>query len=140
MSAVVWEGRSGYAAPAPSGRRPGRAGEPARREHRSHLVLVPSGAAATGGGLRLTRRGRLALAALFVVLAIAVGGFAISGPSVPAPVTHTVTVRPGQTLSGLAATELPGLSLGEAMAAIRVANQLNTTTITAGQTLVIPQT
>ncbi len=75
-----------------------------------------------------------------MAVAVAVGGVAVSGPSAPAPVTHTVTVQPGQTLSGLAASELPDLSLAEAMTAIRVANALNTTTITAGQTLVIPQT
>ena len=73
-------------------------------------------------------------------MAVAVGGFALTGPSAPAPSTHTVTVRPGQTLSQIAAAELPGLTPAQGMTAIRVANELNTTTISAGETLVIPQT
>jgi hypothetical protein len=136
MSAVVWEGaRSGYAAGAPG---PVRVDGPGR----PRLVLVPTGDAVRDpeGGLRLTRRGRMVLAGLFVALAVALGGFVLQSPSTPAPATHTVTVRPGQSLSQIAATELPGLSPAQGMTAIRVANELNTTTITPGQSLVIPQT
>lgn len=140
MSATVWEGpRHRYAAAAaaegPLPVIPSRSGRP-------HLVLVPTGDAVRDpeGGLHLTRRGKLVATALFLAASIGVGGFALPGPSAPAPSTHSVTVRPGQTLSEIAAAEMPGLTPAQGMTAIRVANELTTTTISAGQTLVIPTT
>ena len=138
MSALVWEATpDGYAVPAG----PGRDAPPSRQRH---LVLVPTGAGAGDtAGLRLTRRGRFVLAALLLGLAAVVGLVVLPGAgssgSTTAP-TRIVTVLPGQTLSEIAARELPSLSAGQAMTAIRVANALNTTSISAGETLVIPQT
>ncbi len=138
MSAVVWETpRSGHAAPA----RPERAA-PAR----PHLVLVPTGPGAgelTPSGLRLTRRGWVVLTLVMLAAAAVIGLVVLPGSGASgagaAPV-QTITVRPGQTLTQIAADELPGLPAGQAITAIRVANELNTTSISVGQTLVIPRT
>ena len=53
--------------------------------------------------------------------------------------TRVVTVQSGQTLSHIAARELPDLPIGTAVAEIQLANQLNTTHVHAGQQLVIPE-
>lgn len=140
MSATAWESpRRGYAVAAGAEARHPALDGPSGRPR---LVLVPTGDAVRDpeGGLRLTRRGKAVLTALFLALAVGIGGFALSGPSAAAPVTHTVTVLPGQTLSEIAAAELPELAPAQGITAIRVANELNTSTISAGQTLVIPTT
>ncbi len=136
MSALVWETPTGgYAVPAGPERAPAR---------RRHLAVVPAGPgeAAGASALRLTGRGRLVLTLVVVALAAVVGLVVLPGPSTSSSTTaptRTVTVRPGQTLAEIAAHELPELSPGPAMTAIRMANQLNTTSVNAGETLVIPQ-
>jgi hypothetical protein len=138
MSAVVWQTpRIGYAAPAGP--------EPAVPA-RGHLVLVPTGpwvGERTSSGLRLTRRGRVVLTLVMLAFATVIGLFGLPVPGASdagAAAVQTITVRPGQTLAQIAADELPGLSAGRAITAIRLANELNTTSISAGQTLVIPRT
>ena len=46
--------------------------------------------------------------------------------------------RPGQTLSEIASTQLPGLPVADAVARIQVANDLTSDQVHAGQTLLIP--
>jgi len=137
MSAVVWEETRRYAASGATAPQP-TAGE---RPGRPHLTLVPTGPASTRGhvGLRLTRRGRIVVAVLLLALAVGIGGILDPGGTGTAPAPHTVVVSSGQTLSEIAARELPELSPAQAMTAIRVANNLPTTTISAGQRLVIPR-
>lgn len=129
MSAVAWDpadlGFTGASAP----RRP-------------QLVVLPGGgqggSAASGGSLRITRRGRLTLfgLALAAVTALGVNGLAGAGAAEPLTV---VTVAPGQTLSEIAATQLPDLSIGNGIVAIQVENELNSAQVSAGQRLVIPR-
>lgn len=119
---------------------PGQSVAPRRR----HLQVVRSEeepAARTGspvpGALRITRRGRLAITctvALAVVLLVA----ALAGAAAPAGSDHSVRVEAGQTLSQIAATELPHLPLDRAMVEIQLANRLSSPHLQAGQTLVIP--
>ncbi len=45
---------------------------------------------------------------------------------------------PGQTLSEIAAAQLPDLSVSNGIVAIQVANELNSAQVSAGQHLVIP--
>lgn len=130
MSAVAWDATaSGYAAPA----------VPVR----PHLRLVPAGravAADRGEGMRLTRRGRLVVT---LAAAASIAGFGMIGhvgsPAAPSA-SITVTVQPGQTLSEIASTQTAGFdSVREAVAAIQIANNLPSTSISAGQQLVVPQ-
>ena len=51
----------------------------------------------------------------------------------------TVTVAPGQTLSEVAAAELPELSISDGIVAIQLANRLSTAQVSAGQQLTIPR-
>ena len=53
-------------------------------------------------------------------------------------VTLSTTVRSGQTLSEVAATQLPGLPVADAVARIQVANDLASDQVHAGQILLIP--
>jgi hypothetical protein len=126
MSALTWGADTGYAGHVPL-RRP-------------HLVVLPGAGErpAAPRGLRVTRRGRIALLALVLVLAGALGfaGLRAAGAAQPARV---VTVEAGQTLSEIAATELPNHTIGAGIVAIQVANGLSTAQVNAGQELVIPE-
>lgn len=137
MSAVAWD-------PAHIGGSPfddaglGYAGRSAPR--RPHLVVLPGGGqggAATSGAL-ITRRGRLALLSLVVALAAVLGMVGLRGAGAAEQV-RTVTVGAGQTLSEVAAAQLPDLSLSQGILAIQLANSLSTAQVSAGQELVIPR-
>ena len=122
MSAVAWS-------PADLGfDTPHRGGRP-------HLVALPGGA---GDAVGVTRRGRLALLALVVVLAAALGMVGLRGAGA-AQEPRLLTVQPGQTLSEIAARELPSMSIDNGIVAIQIANRLSTAQISAGQELVIPR-
>lgn len=124
MSAIAWESLEDYA---PS---------------RPRLVVLPGGAGAEErpeAGLRLTARGRLVLVVLAVaVLAAILGLGGVSGAGA-ASAEHVVTVESGQTLSEIAAAELPGMSISQGVLAIQLANGLSTAQVSAGQTLVVPR-
>lgn len=142
------------ASPVPA-RRPGRAepalrpgrGVPAHRPGRGvpararHLRLVPPPAPAARearAAVRVTRMGRLVatvvLAGLLVLLTVTVTARA-AAPSAP---EHTVTVRAGQTLSEVAAAELPQLPIAEGVARLQLANRLPSVQVRAGQQLLVP--
>ena len=115
---------------------PVRVARPARARH---LVSVPTGDAVptpTKGELHLTRRGRLAITLGTLALATVTGAGIAFGGTAATP--DEVVVEPGQTLTSIAAVELPGMATDAAIAEIRSANQLSTSHIHAGQTLVIP--
>ena len=126
MSALAWDAPlDGYAAGAAP---------------RSRLVLVPAPTEPrrSPGGLRVTRRGWVVVAALLLVVAGALGVFGQQGAGAAAPLP-VVTVQIGQTLGEIAAAELPGLSLDAAITRLRVANNLSTADIAVVQRLVIPR-
>ena len=127
MSALAWDPADlGYAGAAP--RRP-------------HLVVLPGGGqqVAATGGVHLTRRGRLALVVLVLALAAVLGMVGLRGAGAAEP-PRTVTVEAGQTLSEVAAAELPTMSISEGILAIQLANAMSTAQVSAGQELVIPRT
>jgi predicted Zn-dependent protease len=97
-----------------------------------------AGAPAASGQVRITRRGRLALLALVLAIVAAVGVMGMRGAGAVEP-TRTVTVSAGQTLSEIAATQLPDMSISEGILAIQLANEMSTAQISAGQQLVIPR-
>lgn len=118
----------------------GSIGAPAVRPARSrHLVSVPTGEAVSErakGGLRLTRRGRLAMTMTTLAVAtVAVAGMAFGGP---AATPQQVTVEQGQTLGSIAEAELAGVPTREAVTQLQLANGLTSTHVHAGQTLTIP--
>ncbi|MFN8046410.1 MAG: LysM peptidoglycan-binding domain-containing protein [Dermatophilaceae bacterium] len=118
-------------------------GSPSRMPQRRHLALVPPApeVAAATTGFRLTRRGRLALTMLVLALVSVVTLLGVrSATATPATAAgvpaSTVTVAAGETLSGIAARELPGVADG--VARLQIANNLDSSAISAGATLVIP--
>lgn len=114
-----------------------RVGGPARRPE---LRLVPTGRAARrpAAPLRITRFGRLILLGAAVTLAVVVAVGVLGAGSASATIDHSVTVAPGQTLSQVAAHELPQLPVDEAAAQIQLVNGLSSSQVHAGQQLAIP--
>ena len=109
---------------------------------RPQLRLVPTGddvVAVPRPRLHLTRRGRLAITlAVTTMLAFVAMSFAAAAPA-PAPaIDHTTMVSAGQTLSGIAASQLPQLPVSEGVAQLQLVNNLSSADIHAGQTLLIP--
>lgn len=104
--------------------------------------------ATTGVGAapaRLTRRGRLVLSALVLVLLVtgAVlmpgGAPAAAGPAGGGPVAvERVTVRPGETLWAIAEREAPGVDPRETVAQILDLNALESSAVVAGSVLLLP--
>jgi Tfp pilus assembly protein FimV len=108
---------------------------------------VPSTRNAPARPAQLTRRGRLLLSALTLVLFVAGavlasgGGLASAGtePSSPSASTaERVTVRPGETLWAIAQREVPGVDPRETIARILDLNALQSSTVRAGSVLLIP--
>jgi hypothetical protein len=130
-AAVAWD-----VAPAPA-RIPARPARPSG----PRLVSVPCGdeiLAAPGAPLRLTRAGRLAITMTLVVVAVVVAlGLATARASATV-IDHSTTVRAGQTLSEIAARELPQLPVADAVARLEVVNDLVSAEVHAGQALLIP--
>ena len=125
-AAVAWE-----LAPTP-GRMPSRPVRP-------QLRLVGPGERAFVPDTRLTRRGRLLITLVVSAAAMALAvGIATSVSAAAPQIDHATTVFAGQTLSEVAATQLPGLAIDEAVAQIQLANGLNTLQVHAGQSLLIP--
>lgn len=113
-------------------------GEPARSGRR-HLRVVREDERANRPRLRLTRRGRLVrtllvFGALSLLSLMAVARW--TSPDLPP--THSVVVQQGQSLSQIAAQELPMVPTETASLRIRIANGLNSSVVMDGQSLVIP--
>ncbi|MBW8173617.1 LysM peptidoglycan-binding domain-containing protein [Ornithinimicrobium sp. Arc0846-15] len=90
------------------------------------------------GRMRLTRRGRLSITIASTVSAVVLAaGLVMSGGAANAT-AEEVVVQPGQTLSQIAAAELPDTRLDMAIVDIQLANNMSTDQVTAGQTLMIP--
>lgn len=114
------------------------------RTARPQLRLVGPAERASVPATRLSRRGRLlitlmvsaAAVTLALVLATSVSAAAreIDAPQI----NNVTTVSAGQTLSEVAAAQLPGLPVSEGVARIQLANGLNTSQVQAGQSLLIP--
>lgn len=110
------------------------------RTARPRLVSVPAGDAVAVpqlGPVRLTRAGRLAVTLAVVVLALATMAWRVIGPA-PVVADHSVVVEAGQTLSEIAAVELPGLDVRAAVTEIQLLNELPSTEVRGGQVLRIP--
>ena len=128
-AAVAWE-----LAPTP-GRMPLRTLRPQLR-----LVLPGERAVApVRVALRINRRGRLLITLMVLAAATALGLTVATSVMASSPqIDHATTVFAGQTLSGVAAAQLPGLPINEGVARIQLANGLSTSQVHAGQSLLIP--
>jgi hypothetical protein len=105
------------------------------------LWLVPTGpdVDAAPRPARITRRGRALRTVGALALVGALGWTAAAAIAAGAPLPpHTVTVESGQTLSSIAARELPNLPVREGVARIQLANGLSSSDVHAGQVLQIP--
>ena len=131
MSAAVaaWE-----LAPA-TGRMPSRAARPQLR-----LVLPGErGVAPVRLATRINRRGRLLITLMVSAAALALAVALATSVMASAPqINHATTVSAGQTLSEVAAAQLPGLPINEGVVRIQLANGLNTSQVHAGQSILIP--
>jgi len=107
----------------------------------SHGVLWPDEQAfqPAASAHHLTRRGRVVMT-LMATIAVAVVALALAASvDAAAPqIDHATTVLAGQTLSEVAAAQLPSLPIPDAVARIQLANDLNTSQVHAGQSLLIP--
>jgi len=109
------------------------------RAARAQLRLVGPGERAVVPTTRLTRRGRLFITLVVSAAAMALAvGVASSVSAAGLQIDHATTVFAGQTLSEVAAAQLPSLPINEAVARIQLANELNTSQVHAGQRLLIP--
>jgi hypothetical protein len=99
----------------------------------------------SGPGWRLTRRGRLVAVLVVAVVALAVfglgrfAGTAQASDAASAQTTHTVVVKPGETLWQVAKAARPSADPRDTIAVIRDLNSLHGSVIQAGQSLVVPQ-
>jgi nucleoid-associated protein YgaU len=92
-------------------------------------------------GSRLTRRGRLVVSMIWLVLAVAAVGAGVraQGGADPRPSGVTVEVRPGDTLWQLAAEIAPDADVRDTVAAIVEINELASgADIRPGDTLWLP--
>ena len=109
------------------------------RTARPQLRLVGPAERAVVPTMQLTRRGRLFITLVVLAAAMALAVGVASSVSATGPqIDHATTVFAGQTLSEVAAAQLPGLPINDAVARIQLANDLNTSQVHAGQRLLIP--
>lgn len=110
------------------------------RPARPRLVLVPTGDALPAASTRrvhLTRAGRLAITLAVAAAAVLLALTMFTGGAAPV-IDHATTVEQGQTLSQIAAEQLPQLPVAEGVAQIQLANNLSSSEVHAGQSLAIP--
>ena len=115
---------------------------PSSRAIHPRLRLVGPGervAAPARPRTRPTRRGRLLVTLTVAAATLSLTFMLTTSVSAVGPqIDHATTVSAGQTLSEVAAAELPGLPVDEAVARLQLANGLNTSQVHAGQSLLIP--
>jgi hypothetical protein len=111
----------------------------------SMAPAAPAARPMAAGPLHLTRRGRLVVTVLALVLilgmALGTAGRVAAGSPAQAPALEAVVVQPGQSLWGFAAQALPGIDTREAVLRIRELNALEgarANVIHPGQVLLVP--
>ncbi|HEY8789406.1 MAG TPA: LysM peptidoglycan-binding domain-containing protein [Actinopolymorphaceae bacterium] len=80
-----------------------------------------------------------AVTAVVLILVVTAAVFAVARAAGTSPTpTRTVSVQPGQSLWQVAAATSPGADVSDTANEIRMLNHLGGTTLTPGQTLVVP--
>jgi len=96
-------------------------------------------AAHAPSSLRITRRGRLVVVALALLVVLLPGAWrAMATAQVDRPGAVAVTVQPGDTLWGIASSVDPGADPRALIAEIRDVNGLAQSGLTPGQVLQVP--
>ncbi len=128
-----------YAAPALPGLRPGPwARSASGRKVTGRPRTAPQSRPAPTG-LRMTRRGRLVILAVALLVVLLPGAWrAMATAQIEGPTTVAVTVAPGDTLWGIAAAIDPGADPRALIAEIRELNGLTQSGLVPGQVLVVP--
>lgn len=109
----------------------------------THAPLRLGAARTTPGSLRLTRRGRLAVLVLGLLL-VALVGVVLAGVSAAtsesgtAPATEVITVGTGDTLWDIAAERAEAGDTREVIERIQQLNSLDGGLVVTGQRLVVP--
>ena len=94
---------------------------------------------AASPSLRITRRGRLVVMAVALMVVLLPGAWrAMATAQVEGPATVAVTVQPGDTLWGIAAAMDPGADPRALIAQMRELNGLTQSGLVPGQVLVVP--
>jgi len=89
--------------------------------------------------MRFSRRGRLVMTVAAAAVVVALAMLLAASVDAAAPeIDHATTVLAGQTLSEVAAVQLPSLPVPDAVARIQLVNGLNSSQVRAGQSLLIP--
>ena len=132
-----------YAAPALPGfrprTRPADSSATSMRGDRSRGRQQIAHRGATAPGLRMTRRGRLVVLAVALMVVLLPGAWrAMATAQVEGPMTVAVTVQPGDTLWGIAAAIDPGADPRALIAEIRELNAMTQSGLVPGQVLVVP--
>ena len=90
--------------------------------------------------IRISGRGRRLITLMVTAAVLSLTGVLTTAVGAAAPqIDHATTVSVGQTLSEVAAAQLPRLPVDEAVARIQLVNGLNTSQVHAGQLLLIPK-
>lgn len=112
---------------------------PSRRRLRSGAPASRSDRCADAPALRMTRRGRLVVLAVALMVVLLPGAWrAMATAQIEGPATVAVTVEPGDTLWGIAAAIDPGADPRALIAEIRELNSLTQSGLVPGQVLVVP--
>ena len=110
--------------------------------------VAPGRPAPRPAAVRLTRRGRLLLSVLTLLVAVSAavlatgGGLASAvtpGSGGGAAAVERVTVRPGETLWAIAERTAPGVDPRETVAELMDLNALETSSVPAGSVLLLPR-
>ena len=108
------------------------------RAARPRLRLVPTGPDVRPAHLRLNRRGRLAVTVVVLAAVLTLTVVLAAGSGAEPVVQGTATVTAGQTLSEVAAAQLPDLPIAEGVARLQLVNHLESPPVHAGQRLLVP--
>lgn len=99
----------------------------------------PRSAVTARSSLRITRRGRLVIHAVALLVVLLPGAWrAMATAQVEGPSTVAVTVQPGDTLWGIASEVDPGADPRALIAEIRELNSLAQSGLVPGQVLLVP--
>jgi nucleoid-associated protein YgaU len=100
---------------------------------------VTTATRSAAGPVRITRRGRLVILAVALLVVLLPGAWrAMATAQVEGPSTVAVTVAPGDTLWGIASQIDPGADPRALIAEIRELNGLAQSGLVPGQVLVVP--
>ena len=102
-------------------------------------AVGPRPAVMARSSLRITRRGRLVILAVALLVVLLPGAWrAMATAQVEGPAAVAVTVQPGDTLWGIASQVDPGADPRALIAEIRVLNGLSQSGLEPGQVLLVP--